>query len=121
VSRPRSKQTVLIVEDDDLLRELFYCWLRDEYDVRMAEDGGQALGRFADGVDAALLDRDLPDRSGASVLHEWRERQSSCPVAVVSGLREDSFPLPDSIDAYLRKPVTETELVSLVESLTDEE
>src|SRR5215210_1617859 len=63
--------TVLIVDDEDLIRWSLRERLRaDGYDILEAGTGQTALDRFKDGVDLVLLDYRLPDIDGLSVLRE---------------------------------------------------
>ena len=62
--------TILVVEDEQALIELYVRWLEDEYDVRTAEGGEEALEEFDDSVGVVLLDRLMPGMSGDEMLEE---------------------------------------------------
>ncbi|TKX52052.1 response regulator, partial [Halorubrum sp. SS7] len=58
---------VLVVEDEPDLADLYAAWLGDEYRVRTAYGGREALDQLDetdDEVDAILLDRRMPGLSG---------------------------------------------------------
>lgn len=111
------KPVVLIVEDYPDQAELFAIWLRDQYTVRMATSGEEALGQLDDDVRVVLLDRLLSGIGGDEVLDQIRERGHSCQVALVTSL-EPEFDYPDmGFDEYLLKPIRKNELVGTVERL----
>jgi two-component system response regulator AtoC len=69
-----SHATILIVDDEDLIRWSLRERLRtDGYDIREAGTGQAALEQFAEGVDLVLLDYRLPDTDGLSVLRELKK------------------------------------------------
>jgi DNA-binding NtrC family response regulator len=66
--------TVLIVDDEDLIRWSLRERLRtDGYDILEAGTGKAALEQFKEGVDLVLLDYRLPDTDGLSVLREMKK------------------------------------------------
>ncbi|PSQ47878.1 DNA-binding protein [Halobacteriales archaeon SW_6_65_15] len=84
--------TVLIVDDEKPITDAYAQWLEDDYTVRTAYSGSEALEKLDESVDVVLLDRRMPDLSGE--------------------ILELGF------DAYLEKPVSEaTELHETVETL----
>ncbi|SFS98258.1 response regulator transcription factor [Halostagnicola kamekurae] len=109
--------TVLIVEDERLLGELFETWLESAYTVRVANDGEQALEMLDDEVSMALLDRRMPGLSGDAVLDEIRNRGYDFPVAMVTAVDPDFDIVEMRFDDYLVKPVSRETLLDLVDSL----
>lgn len=81
---------VLIVEDDDAIREMLSVAFSDAgLDIVAALDGMHAL-RTAVAIrpDVVLLDLGLPALDGTGYLKRWRERDKSAqrvPVIVMSG------------------------------------
>lgn len=109
--------TVLLVDDEPGIVELYAAWLEHEYDVLTATSGAEALERLDDGVDVVLLDRNMPEVSGDEVLAEIRERELSCRVAMVTAI-EPSFDVIDmGFDDYLTKPIFRKDLNETVENL----
>lgn len=100
--------TVLIVDDDRPLADGFASALPERYEVRTAYTAQAARESLHEGIDAALLDRRLPDGSGDQLLDEIRDAELDCRVAVVSACR----PSADlDCDTYLVKPVSGLEAV----------
>jgi DNA-binding response OmpR family regulator len=109
--------TVLVVEDERELADLFADWLATSYDVRTAYTADGALAELDDAVDVVLLDRRLPERSGDDVLDEIRTEGYDCQVAMVTAVDPDFDVLELGIDAYVVKPVERAELDDLVSRL----
>jgi DNA-binding response OmpR family regulator len=110
------RPTVLVVDDDRDLAETCAIWL-DDYDVRTAFDGEQALAAADQDVDVALLDRRMPDLSGDDVLARWRDRGIDCQVSMLTAVEPDAAIIDMSFDAYLVKPVSRSEILETVADL----
>src|SRR6056297_3202433 len=111
---------VLVVEDEPELADLYAAWLGDEYRVRTAYGGREALDELDeadDHVDAILLDRRMPGLSGDEVLTAVRERGIDCRVAMVTAVEPDFDILKMGFDDYLVKPVTSDTLKKMVVGL----
>lgn len=109
--------TVLIVDDDPQVLELYREFLAGEYHVRTARTGEEALDQLDQATDVVLLDRRMPGLSGDEVLQTVRREGYPCRVAMVTAVEPD-FDLVDlRFDDYVVKPVTEEELIALVELL----
>lgn len=109
--------TVLVVEDEADLADLYASWLGDEYDVRVAYTAEEGLETLDDTVEIVLLDRRLPDMSGDDFLDALREAGYDSQVAMVSAVDPDWDILDMRFDAYVVKPVERNELRSLVSRL----
>ena len=109
--------TILVVEDEEALIELYVRWLEDEYDVRTAEGGEEALEEFDDSVGVVLLDRLMPGMSGDEVLEDVRERSADCKVAMVTAVEPDFDVITMGFDDYLIKPVEQETLLETIERL----
>jgi DNA-binding response OmpR family regulator len=114
-----TQTTVLVVEDDADLAALYAEWLADDYDVRVAHSGKEALSVLADvDVDVALLDRRMGTISGDEVLEEIRKRGYDCRVAMVTAVDPDLDVVDMPFDDYLTKPVKREALHEMVAGLT---
>ena len=111
------QSTILVVEDEEALIELYVRWLEDEYDVRTAEGGEEALEEFDDSVGVVLLDRLMPGMSGDEVLEAVRERSADCKVAMVTAVEPDFDVITMGFDDYLIKPVERETLLETIERL----
>ena len=109
--------TVLVVEDEQALIELYVRWLEDEYTVLTAAGGEEALEQLSEEIDVVLLDRLMPGMSGDEVLEEIRRRISSCKVAMVTAVEPDFDVISMGFDDYLTKPVERDELLETIQRL----
>jgi DNA-binding response OmpR family regulator len=108
---------VLIVEDEPDLADLYATWLKEEYRVRVAYGGREALDELDDEVDVVLLDRRMPDLSGDEALTEIRNRGYDCRVAMVTAVEPDFDIVAMGFDDYLVKPVSKESLDKTVSNL----
>jgi CheY-like chemotaxis protein len=116
-----SGKTLLVVEDDAILREGLAVILgREGYRVLLAEDGRAALNRLREGPapDLILLDMMLPVEDGWRLL-ERRQRDATfaaIPVLIVTALGVSSPEWATALGAcgLLRKPVEIPELLAEV-------
>lgn len=111
------KGTVLVVDDETSVADLYTRWLSDEYEVRTAYSGAEALDAFDAEVDIVLLDRRMPDFSGDEVLEAMHERGLDCRVAMVTAVEPDFDVIEMGFDDYLVKPVTAEDLRRTIDRL----
>ena len=121
------RPTLVLVEDDDLLRESFALLLEDAgYDVLPAGTATAALDITRKARPALLvLDLGLPDRPGLDVVREIRAdpELGTTPVVALTGrvgADQEKACLEAGCDRFLAKPVAArtllSELARLVES-----
>jgi DNA-binding response OmpR family regulator len=110
-------ETVLIVEDEKPLADLYAEILDADYDVVTAHSGTEALEVVDESVDAVLLDRKIPGPSGGEVLERLRNRGYDRPVAMITAVRPDWDIVEMGFDDYLRKPVDTEDLRDATERL----
>lgn len=110
--------TVLLVDDEQLLRQAYADSLKSEYIVITAENGEAALAAMNDDIDVVVLDRRMPGLGGTDVLERLRDNGYDVPVAVVSAIDPDGEEMDQQADAYLFKPVGREDLLTTIEQLT---
>lgn len=82
-----SSSTVLVVEDEENLADLFGIWLRERFEVHVAYSGEDALEIVAEeSIDIILLDRRMPGLSGKEVLRSIRESDDAQQVIMVTAV-----------------------------------
>jgi len=111
--------TVLLVDDEPELLELYEMFLSAEYDVRTAEDGTEALEAIDGAVDVALLDRRMPGMTGDEVLAEIRDRGQDVRTAMLTAVEPDVDIVDMPFDDYRVKPVDRSDLIGIVEVLLE--
>ncbi|MDY6765206.1 MAG: response regulator [Halobacteria archaeon] len=104
------KKTVLIVEDENELADLYAKYLKDDYETLIAYNGEEALDLVNEDVDVVLLDRRMPRMSGDEVLKELEDRGIDCRVAMVTAVTPDFDIIEMGFDDYLVKPVKREDL-----------
>ena len=112
---PDSERTVLIVDDEESLGELYSQYLNDRYETRVASTSGEALVELTEAVDLVLLDRRLPGMSGDELLEHITDWQTDCQVIMVTAVDIDTDIIDMPCEGYLKKPVSRTELLEAVE------
>lgn len=114
--QPGAVRRIALVDDDESLRTLLRATLLpSEYEVMEARSGDDALGLFArEQPDLVVLDWNLPGRSGAEVLRELKSSRRDLPVIVLTA---DQQAEATGADAFLIKPFSPIELLSLIERL----
>jgi len=115
--RDETPATVLAVDDEPDLAELYRVYLESAYDVRIATGGEAAIGEMDESVDVVLLDRRMPDMSGHEVLTAMREAGYDARVAMLTAVEPDVDIVDMPFDDYKTKPVTKEDLLTLVEVL----
>jgi DNA-binding response OmpR family regulator len=111
------RPVVAVVDDQERVVEAFAYWLEDDYAVRRATSGQEALDVVDEAVDVVLLDRHMPGMSGDDVLADLRERGLDCRVAMVTAVDPELGIVDLPFDAYVTKPVDESDLHETVERL----
>ena len=78
---------VLIVDDDDTIRDTLYELLSEDYICQTAETAEKAFARIeADTYDVVLTDISMPGLSGLELLGHVRQRFPDTPVIMISGI-----------------------------------
>ena len=78
---------VLVVDDDEIIRDTLYELLSEEYVCQTAETAEKAFARLeADTYDVVLTDISMPGLSGLELLGQVRLRFPETPVIIISGI-----------------------------------
>ncbi|WP_276272560.1 HalX domain-containing protein [Haloarcula litorea] len=109
--------TVLVVDDETDVAELYTTWLGQAHDVRSATDGERALDVVDETVDVVFLDRQMPGMSGDDVLDRIDERGLDCRVVMVTAVDPDFDIVEMPFDDYLTKPVAREDLLETVDEM----
>lgn len=111
------RPTVLIVEDERDMADLYRIWLEAQYDVVVAYDGESGVEALSEHVDVVLLDRRLPGMSGDEVLHALREEGYRIPVVMVTAVDPDTDIVHLPFDDYVTKPLTKDAMRGIVDRM----
>ena len=78
---------ILIVDDDETIRDTLYELLSAEYVCQTAETAEKAFARLdADQYDVVITDISMPGLSGLELLGHVRQKFPDTPVIIVSGI-----------------------------------
>lgn len=90
-SRQSAKGKILLVDDEEGMRDLLKAILEADYQIAEADSGAalhQAMEKEA--PDVVLLDMKLPDANGLSLLPAIKQRWPATEVIILSGTPNDS-------------------------------
>lgn len=117
------RKHILIVDDDSSVLKLVKSYLSGKYDVATAKSGKVAI-KFLESktTDLILLDYEMPEDNGATVLRKLRaiDKTKNIPVVFLTGIRErDKIQEVLSLNpsGYLLKPVDMIKLNSLLKRI----
>ncbi|TQQ82956.1 response regulator [Halonotius terrestris] len=110
-----SQSTVLIADDEPDVVSVYAARLDDDYEVREAYNGREALDALDASVDVLLLDRRMPGITGDEVLESVREDGYDCRVIMVTAIDPDLDIVDMPFDDYLCKPVSKDTLLDAIE------
>lgn len=115
--------TILVVEDNDILRGFLFKTLIDQYNVHLAANGLEALEKIAKtSYDLIVTDLMMPGLDGESFIRGLRENagSNSIPVVVLSARADDRLRetlLDGLVQDYVTKPFSATELKARIHNL----
>lgn len=113
---------VLVIEDDVKLARVMQQGLEKEgFSVEISNSGneGEELA-YVNQYDAILLDLNLPDKDGISVLQFLRSENVETPVIIVTArdeIRERALGLDVGADDYITKPFDFIEVVARIRAV----
>ena len=117
----RLKHRILMIEDDQMIREAIKEYLVEmNYEVIEAEDGQEGLQLFRDSTfDLVILDIMLPKLNGFVVLNQIRET-SDVPVMMLTAMTDEYTQImsfDEKADDYIAKPFSIIVLHKRIEAL----
>ncbi|MFZ3207453.1 MAG: PAS domain S-box protein, partial [Geobacteraceae bacterium] len=124
---PRGTETILVAEDEPMVRELVKTFLEQSgYTVIEARDGEEAVALFLerrDDIRLLLLDVIMPKRNGREVLEEARKAAPGIRYIFMSGypgevFQRDNF-LDNIRDNLIEKPVQSSVLLCKIREALD--
>ena len=116
-------QSILIVDDEEIIRDLLAEVLED-YTVSLAADGREAIDILKERkFDLVITDLRMPNVPGEEVVRYARETYPDIGVIVISAyssLHTVSQSITNGACAFLSKPFSIKELMQTVETALDE-
>jgi two-component system cell cycle response regulator CpdR len=105
-------RTVLVVDDDPLIRDLTATMLEDlGCEVMLSAGAREALQKLRENpaIETILTDINMPDVNGYELAHRARRVRADVKIVFLSGHEADGHGLP-----LLHKPFTETDLRNVI-------
>lgn len=123
-AKPTNKKTLLVVDDDVEWTELLQIFFSNKYAVSVANHADQAIEEIMrEAPHVIILDLVMPSVDGFGLMHRMREMLPiRVPTVLTTGWGgADIRECAESVGcvAVLSKPVSLTELETLVSSLMD--
>jgi CheY-like chemotaxis protein len=121
-SEEKARTRMLVVDDEDFVRELIGEILEGEHcDVYLAENGSAALSAFSEmDFDAVFTDVGMPGMSGWELAREIRQMNAAIPIAVITGWGEavgSKEQREAGVNWVVPKPFTADRIVELVRDI----
>jgi YesN/AraC family two-component response regulator len=103
------KKTILLVEDDSMVRDLIRGALERQYNVLEAATCSEAIQKIKSPIHLALIDYNLPDADGFDVLRAIREVKPELPAILMAAYSTDNLvakALRAGVTDFIRKPLS---------------
>lgn len=115
-----AKKTLLIADDEELIRDLLSDILSEEYNLIICKDGAEAIKSFDEHrstLSAVVTDLVMPRVSGDKVIQHIRESSPALPILIITGYERETNMTVLQKDAHiqlLQKPFRIDRLQSLL-------
>jgi two-component system cell cycle sensor histidine kinase/response regulator CckA len=126
IATKRGSETILVVEDEENLRELIVELLKSEdYQVLEAKTEPEAIAAsetFGEAIHALLTDIMLPNMSGTGLALRLKESRPDIKVLYMSGYTGNlmtHYGVLSSVDAFIQKPFTKQSLLRELRGVLD--
>ncbi len=100
-------KTILVVEDDAVVRKVIRDALQREYEVLEASGYSEAANHLHKPLDLAIIDYNLPGRDGFEVLKAVREKNPAVLSVIITAYGSESVAiraLRTQVTDYIKKP-----------------
>ena len=116
--RDPDKKSILIVDDEEIIRNFLSEVLGNKYDISLASDGDEAIEQIKkQRFDLIITDLKMPRVQGEEVVKFARQQDQTSRVIVISGF-SSLYAVNQSINngacAFLSKPFSIRELMHTV-------
>jgi DNA-binding NtrC family response regulator len=112
------KKSILIVDDEEIIRDFLFEVLNEDYQISVASDGDEAIEQLqVSSFDLIITDLKMPRVSGEEVVKFARDHDPESKVIVISGY-SSLYTVSQSVScgacAFLSKPFSIKELLQAV-------
>lgn len=124
-NQPEKKATILVVDDNEVSRDLLYEYLSGSYNVILASNGLDAMDIIEERrqeLSLVLLDLMMPNLNGFEMLEEMNENGwiATLPVVVVSSEWSEEFrnrAYLYNVYDFISKPIMHDEIMACVKRI----
>ncbi len=109
-----SETTVLFVDDEPELLEVYELLCESMYEVLIAQGGPEALEMFDSDIDFAFFDRRMPEMTGSEVIETLRDQGYETPMGIISAVDPD-VESGTACASYLTKPIDVEQIENTVD------
>ncbi|MCM3702298.1 response regulator transcription factor [Paenibacillus macerans] len=113
--------TILIVEDDQMVRLLTKAKLSPLYKIKEAANGQEALEVLdREHIDLLVVDIQMPNMNGYELVRTLRDADDMTPVIMLTAMNSFSHKkegFASGVDDYMTKPIDYEELIWRIEAL----
>ncbi len=118
------KKTVLIVDDEPVMRDSLALCLKKYFRILKASDGKEAENILnVRDVDCLVTDMDMPNMNGAELIEVMKSNDHSAKVIVMTGYMSDekeSKLKTLGVNNLFMKPFSPLQMVEKIEEITGE-
>ncbi|MFH1449687.1 MAG: response regulator [bacterium] len=122
------KKKILVMDDEELIRETLGCVLREEgYDVVTAGDGVEGLEfAYQEEIDLVILDVTMPEMDGYQVCRLLKSDNDYNHIPIIMLTSKDKkfqrfWGLKAGADRYVIKPFEPEELLKMISQVLNKE
>lgn len=102
------KKSILLVEDDPIVRDIIKSALGKEYNILEASSYSETIKLIRYPIDVAIIDYILPDKDGFEVLKALREVEPSLPAIIMTGYSDENLVIKairKEVADFIKKPL----------------
>jgi CheY-like chemotaxis protein len=118
----KENPTILIADDDEIIRQLLKTLLGKHYNVIIARDGLECLAEFHQNkhrIDVVVLDLNMPRMLGKDVIRAMQQERRHVPIVVLCGAmsaEQRLYFMKEGVTSMLQKPVDISLILKAVQS-----
>ncbi|MEK6690125.1 MAG: response regulator transcription factor [Nitrospirota bacterium] len=120
--KPIEKKTILLVEDDGVVRDVLREVLEKDYKILVAWNYSETVKHLENNIDLALIDYSLPDKNGFEVLKAIREAKPALPAIIITAYGTEHIAIKAvraGVTDYIKKPISLKYLKSKVSEILE--
>ena len=117
------RKSILVVEDDEVIRTLIKGYLEREYNVIEASGYLQAINKLTNPIDLALIDYALQDGDGFELSKIIRQTKPQMPIIIMTAYGTETIAvkaLRAGVTDYIKKPMKLAYLMKRISELLEE-